>query len=448
MDFFGVIIWLAITIIAGWSVLSIALYKRGDLFFGEKIALSYGMGLGLISIEMALLSVFKIRFSAFSIAVFWVPLVAAGFAMRSKNILDENKASFVEKLFIFGILFEVLYVFFRALIQPIESYDAIAIYAIKAKIFYMAGAIPGNFFTAFKDIVPHIEYPLLVPLSETSLFAFIGNLNDLLVKIIFPLYYCAILAAFYYIARREVNRKTALLFTFLLATVSQFNEYATNGYADLPLAFYYSASVFFAYLWVRKKEPGFIIVSAIFSVLCIWTKTEGLALAGINALLVASYAFLEKKRILWKGLLYASFILAAVIIYLFIMKKILGLSVNGDFAKVNLLDFGRMVVNLKRLPLILYEYQIQFFGPKKWNIIWVIFLVLFFINFKLAFKKELRFLTLSILLVLGAYTGIYIITPQDVAWHLSTTASRLFIHFLPVVVLWCAIIFKELKLEI
>ncbi|MDD5136000.1 MAG: hypothetical protein PHN63_01475, partial [Candidatus Omnitrophica bacterium] len=36
-----------------------------------------------------------------------------------------------------GIILEVFYAFFRALIRPIESYDAVAIYAIKSKIFYL-----------------------------------------------------------------------------------------------------------------------------------------------------------------------------------------------------------------------------------------------------------------------------------------------------------------------
>jgi hypothetical protein len=89
------------------------------------------------------------------------------------------------------ISFEVLYVFFRTLIKPMESYDSIAIYALKSKIFYLEKIIPPDFFRNFASFVPHIEYPLLIPLAEAGLYTFLGSLNDLLVKMIFPLYYAA-----------------------------------------------------------------------------------------------------------------------------------------------------------------------------------------------------------------------------------------------------------------
>jgi len=136
---------------------------------------------------------------------------------------------------IFVQSFEVLYVFFRALIRPMESYDSIAMYAFKSKIFYLAKMIPPDFFKSFSDFVPHIEYPLLIPLAETQFYAFLGYLNDLLVKIIFPLYYVALLAVSYSISKRFLNRRASLLFTFLLATIPQVTDFATNGYADIPV---------------------------------------------------------------------------------------------------------------------------------------------------------------------------------------------------------------------
>jgi hypothetical protein len=121
--------------------------------------------------------------------------------------------------------------------------------------------------------------------------------------------------------------------------------------------------------------------------------------------------------------------------YIFLNRK-LGLNIHGDLPDIGISDLGKMVSNIKRIPLILYEYQRQFFGPKKWNIIWIIFLLSFIFNIKRLLAGDGRFLTLTILFIFCGYTAVYMLTPQNITWHLSTTASRFFIHFVPIVILW------------
>ena len=449
--------WITITIMAGWSVLSFLPRKKNILFFAEKMALSYCLGAGLISIEMALLSVFKTKFSVRSIVVWWVPVFVIAFMRYLKNMKspsqqkssrERDKLQSLEKFLVFGISFEVLYAFFRALVKPIESFDAIAIYALKAKIFYLQHAIPQNFFSELKNFVPHVEYPLLLPLSETCIYVFLGNLNDLLVKVISPLYYLAILLVFYFLLRRNFGRKISLLFTFLLASIPQFKDYATNGYADILLAFYYSASFFYLFLWIQKNEKAFLMISFLCSALGMWTKSEGLILIGINMILVIIYIMSKKgRKSLGQAIPYLAVSLALIGTFLYI-KKIFGVAINSDFDNSWASCLPTVVGNMKRIPLILYEYQRQFFGPKKWNIVWILLLLGLIANFKKAFLKDMKFVTLSILLIFLFYALIFMATPQNITWHLSTTVSRLFIHFLPIVVLWLCLLFKELKLEI
>ena len=138
---------------------------------------------------------------------------------------------------VFGISFEVVYAFFRALVKPIEAYDAVAIYAIKSKIFYLAGAIPEEFFSRIAAIFPHPDYPLNIPLAQTLGYWSMGVLNDQLIKLIFPLFFVGILALLYFAVRRFAGRTYALVFAFLLASVPQFNAYAANAYLEVPLAF-------------------------------------------------------------------------------------------------------------------------------------------------------------------------------------------------------------------
>lgn len=444
--------WFIITVLAGWSVLTIVLYRKPVLFLPEKLALSYCIGLGLITLEMVLLSLFSIPFSAVVIASVWLPVfiaaVSISLMMRGMDLLHRRPAgggrfSLPEKFFLSGIIFETCYAFFRALIKPIEAYDAIAIYALKAKAFYLAASIPHDFLKVLGDPVSHPEYPLLLPLAESSVYVFLGSLNDLLVKVIFPLYYAAILVILYYVLRRFVARKAALLFTFLLATIPHFNEYATTGYADLLLGAYYSASFFYLLLWIGERKTVFLVISFLLSGLGIWTKTEGLALAAVNMAVALIALIGSKKADIRNGIIFIAASVATISSFLY-TKALLGLRVHENVVGFNWYEWFGSMMNIGRIPLILYELQIQFFGPKKWNIIWILFIAAFVLNFRKAFTGMLQPVTLALLLTFGAYISVYLITPQaSIEWQISKTASRFLLHFVPVVVLWLAVLYKE-----
>ena len=455
--FFLLTFWSVSALGIGYSILKLLFRKGWPLSPVETLALSYGIGIAAVSIQMALMSLFGIKFSILSIVIWWVPLMVwvlfivpgqrkihrAGAATKK-----DKPFSGLEKFFMGVISFEILYAFFRTLIKPMESYDAIAIYALKSKIFYLDKMIPLNFFKNFANFVPHIEYPLLIPLAEAQFYTFLGSLNDLLVKIIFPLYYAALLAIFYSILKRFLSRRASLFFTFLLATIPQVTDFATNGYADIPFAFYCCVSFFYLWLWLKAKDNSILILSFIFSVFAIWTKAEGLVYALINAAVVI-VCMIKERRIRSIGIGYAAMSILAVIAYILAWRTI-GLSVNTDFTGAQVPLTSKIMTGFNRMPAILYEYQIQFFGPKKWNIVWVLFILGFILGFKKIFLKDIFPVTLGILLIFSGYSIVYMLSsaPQGFGWHLSTSGSRLFIHFVPIIVLWLALLFNEFKLEI
>jgi hypothetical protein len=471
--FFLLLFWAISTLGIGYSILKLLFYRNWPFFFWEALALSYGAGIAAVSIQMAIISLFGMEFSVPSIMIWWVPLIAAtslvvlknhkkgiassrqntaGLAMTGERIpsvtRNDMKKTFLEKFFAGVIAFEVLYVFFRALIKPMESYDSIAIYALKAKIFYLNKMIPPDFFKNFGSLVPHIEYPLLIPLAEAQFYTFLGSLDDLLVKMIFPLYYVALLAISYSVSKRFLNRRAALFFTFLLATIPQVTDFATNGYADMPFAFYCSVSFFYLYLWLKDKRGAVLCLSLIFSLFAMWTKAEGLLFAVINAVVVIA-CMVKERDVRFLGVIYAVISLSAVIAYVLLWRA-MGLAVNDDFTGTQISMASKIITGFKRIPAILYEYQIQFFGPKKWNMIWILFITGFILGFKRIFSKDIFPVTLAVILVFAGYSVVYMLSqaPQGFGWHLSTSGSRLFIHFVPIVVLWLVLMFKELKLEI
>ena len=443
----------AITFI-GFNILYPVSFRRSGLHIIEKAFVSYGVGIGFVTLEMLALFLLKKDFSIFNMTAPWAPFFCINLFIYLR---DRNKHSKVQKetqkggngllkiFLVTAIAFEALYVVFRTMIKPIESYDAVAIYAIKSKIFYLAGAIPQDFFQTLAAAFPHPDYPLNIPLVETFIYIFMGSLNDQLVKVIFPLFFFGILALLYYGIRRFASASYALLFVFLLATIPQFNEYATNAYLDLPFAYYYFASFIFLFLWFKdNKDTGSLVVSAIMAALSAWTKNEGLMYCGINILLIGSFLFFERNKISMKNILqviaYISIIAVISLPWIFI-KKTWNIT-NSDVGATALTPFG-FLGQLYKLGPIFYEFQKQFFGPKKWNLIWPVFLFVLAFNYKNVLKGLNKYIALSIVFIVGGYVFIYLISHVEINYFLSRTWGRFLIHFLPVVMYLLARLLKE-----
>lgn len=403
---------------------------------------------------MFVLYLFNIRFEPVIIISPWVFLFIINLGVYIKNrgrgsykikgIKDSGNNTF-KLLLSICILYEISYTFFRALVKPIEAYDAIAIYAIRSKIFYLSRSIPRDYFYNIGLLFPHPDYPLNIPLSETFVYLFLGNLNDQLVKIIFPLYFVAILGILYFSIRRFGSRTYALIFTFILATIPQFNNFATNAYIDLPLAYYCFAGALFLFYWFKETARAeFLYISAVMTALASWTKNEGLLYCVANILLFFVFLFINrrsiKKKDVLNGLLYIGIVLLILAPWLWV-KFTMNL-VNSDVGSTTLGQLNIIKQSYKIWP-IFYEFQRQIFGPKKWNILWIIVMLSAVIYHKKIFVKDQRYITISLMLTVSGYVFAYLIGQREIGFLVTTTWSRFMIHFLPLVVYWLAYLLKD-----
>ena len=465
MELLGLTVSIFIATFIGWNILYLISFKNTRFFFLERLFISYGFGFGFISLEMFIFHFFSLKFSLFSIIIWWVPLVVWAFLITPPRCYggmlqfhrggvysagEKAPLSLLEKFLICGISFEVIYAFFRALIKPIEAYDAIATYAIRSKIFYLGESIPHDFFYNLSLFFPHPDYPLNIPLSETFIYLFLGSLNDQIVKVIFPLFFVAILGILYFAVKRFSGRTSALLCTFILATVPQFNNFATNAYHDVPFSYYcFTGTLFLLYWFKETRSSGYLYISATMTALGGWTKNEGFVYCAANILLLLIFLFANrrtiKKKDLLSGLLYVGIILLVLAPWLWV--KFTANLVNSDVGSTTMDQLNIFKQSYKIWP-IFYEFQRQVFGPKKWNIIWIIFILSVVIYRKKIFVEDQKYVTISLLLVISGYVFAYLIGLDDI-WHLvSTTWSRMAMHFLPLTVYWLALLFNEPELEI
>ncbi|MCQ9207336.1 MAG: hypothetical protein NG740_05635 [Omnitrophica bacterium] len=447
------ILCILVTGFIGWNVLYLLSGRKGfeRFFAAEKIGLSYLLGFGVITIQMFIMGLLGMRFTRLAILLPWVFVAAVNLARGLRRSRSEGRGPFrfcvTDLALIALIALQTCYNFFRALIKPIEAYDSVAIYGLKAKIMHLAGGLPPDFFRALASNFhgAHPDYPLLIPLSEVWVYTFLGNFNDILVKAIFPLFYLSFILVFYAVLKRITeNVRLSLLFTFALASIKQFSDYSTIGVADLVLGIYFGAALFYLYAWIKdNKNTQFLNISLIFSILCAWSKNEGIFLLYIVLSLLFLYLFSNigkiPNRVKWHLALYALFAVALSLSWM-AFKNYHGL-VNENF-DLAMLNIGRFITGLKKIPAIMYEYQKQFFGFKKWNIIWILFAFVLFKRARTAVSGNIRLITAAFLLFGLGYTLMYIFSAVEIAFFVRFTGSRFLLHILPVSVFWMAVIYS------
>ncbi|MFH1996341.1 MAG: glycosyltransferase family 39 protein [Candidatus Omnitrophota bacterium] len=456
MESFALITALFFLTVTGWSILSFITIRGNDLSIPERLSLSYGIGLGFISLEMFIFDLLGIPFWTGYLAIpCAVCIVCSGAASYlTKKTVSSGKALVLRRgprrsfgftvLFAAGIGVEVIYAFFRALIKPLESYDAVAIYGIKAKIFHLARSIPGDYFGSLRDIIPHPDYPLNIPLVEAFLFGAMGTLNDQLVKMIFPLYFVGILVLIYCGIRRFADRTYAMIFTFITASIPQLTSYAANGYVDIVLSYYWFAGFLYMFLWFQEKRSSYLIISAIMVGLAGWTKNEGLLYCAVAALLFLTYLLFQKGRARLRPA--AWFLAYAAIIGALVMPWVLTkrfFHIVNDETGLAGFDPLALIARVNKIPAILYEFQKEFFNPKKWNLLWPVVFCSIAFRFRRAFDPVRKYAGLSIIFAIFGYVGVYFASPLEISYLVSKTWSRFLIHFLPVAVYWAAITMHE-----
>ena len=157
----------------------------------EFTALTWLFGTGAVLLVLWILG-FLLRGIALQIGVTAVCILIGliGFRRWRKLPRTERKPFFSRKMeSVFAALFclelaAVVYLSFR---YPL-GWDGLLVWELKARYAFLnGGALPATYFTDATRWFSHPEYPLLLPLTETWFYLWIGDCNQFWIKLIFPL---------------------------------------------------------------------------------------------------------------------------------------------------------------------------------------------------------------------------------------------------------------------
>ncbi len=174
----------------------------------------------------------------------------------------------------------------RALTEPMWSNDFLAIWGLKGKIIFAAGAVPRRLFSDPSLGFSHPEYPLGFPFLYAALSFLLGSWDDHAMALLFPfLQVATLLALFGWLRRRGTALALALSGVALLALFEPLYSAFSAGMADVPYSF---AALLFGTACADTLDRTDTLAArrlALASFLVISTKNEGLMLVAAGVLL-------------------------------------------------------------------------------------------------------------------------------------------------------------------
>jgi hypothetical protein len=420
-------IYLGLLVVCGYAIT--AGLARGASRI-EIIALTLGMGPGVMGFCLILLSMLGFRPEPGGILAIAAVAGAAGIGVIAKPGAPKSIEPASNPVPLFWILvcaiaigYGLMAVARDIFLYPVNEWDAFAIWQLKAKVLALHPLVPRpGYFTDVSLTYSHLRYPLLVPMMSAGMHAMTGPMADLGKFISLLLYPAMGLAVF--AAVRRINGKTAALTAAaMVACLEPMCRYGGSGTAEMALTTFYACSLLCVLRWRENGHWGYIVLAGIFSGWMAWTKNEGIVLAAINAGIVLA-ANPRDRRVTIRAGLTLALIYLPWILYSWGLPR-----TDEDYAAR--LASTQIFSNLSRLGTILLGFGKEMIDWEDWGLFWVIALLLALTE-RRRFRNPLAAMVgILLLLHILAYIPAFLVTDWKLQELLSVTTDRLFMHAAP-----------------
>ena len=165
---------------------------------------------------------------------------------------DPGIRNVLKIIIIIFIAANILVVLFFALLFPIRFWDAISCWSLKAKAFF----IDKNIFTFYLQhdyVFAHNSYPIYLPLVQTWIYIWLGQINETLVKVIFPIFYfCSVFVIFNFF-RKKFGELLALMLAFIFGSIPIIVDHGYIEYTNLLFSLVLFIAVYFLSTYISNE---------------------------------------------------------------------------------------------------------------------------------------------------------------------------------------------------
>jgi hypothetical protein len=388
----------------------------------ERIALGFGIALGVLSLLAALISIARMPLNtvtcwAQSLLLFLMAVLFGFLGRRFKPPRISNgrdRPGIIDTPFWQWVFIGLgLVAAFISIGKGYYSTDAIQTWGVKGYAIAAEGAIRQ---VASWGTNPW-AYPLNIPILVAIFKCLFGEVLPAS-KIIFSGYYICFLLIAYHFLRQEIGRATiAGLATFLIGTTPIIFRHGTIGYANLPFDYYLIIAILFLN-WAIKPESGIqsdqpYLFAGIFFALAMWTRPEGIALSLLAIGIFFGMTFLLQKRFNLRGLIKTILPIIAYLIFWELLEHIVysqPVTNAGMTSKAlrTLISTGFRVEESKYLLLTFLSY---IFGFDRWGAVGtvlIILLIVWLLYVKRWQYSSIQLIACGILFILAVLSAYYL----------------------------------------
>lgn len=307
---------------------------------------------------------------------------------------------------------------------PHGYWDAWSIWNLAAR--YLYGDSSNYFRFVRENLWPHPDYPLLLSANVAESWFYLKRTTVIIPIIIAGTFFTSIISLMFFGLKLNKDLEQAALGTILFSSLPVVPFVASTQYADLPLAYFFLATVILFSTYLTLFDNKLLILAGGMAGLSAWTKNEGL-LFFLCCLIVLSVYSVWLTKNLFKGFLLGSFFpLLCIFLFKFFLAPSSDLFVSIPDMILKVLDPLRYKIIVQKFYLHLMEFDgftINLFC------VLIIYGILLWNGRKNSIKQALLFLFVLIQFV--GYFFVYLITPHDLVSHINTSVDRLLFHLLP-----------------
>jgi len=278
----------------------------------------------------------------------------------------------------------------NTLYWPVHIWDSLTLYDIRGKIFAETGFMKEAWIASY-----YWGYPLLTSLAHTIVYLCGGAYPQFL----YSLFYLSLGLFFYGSLREFTSRKISMFFTLMLFITQPIFYHSLISLTNLPYTVYLFFAAIYIYLWDKKRERGYLILSALFTGLSTWTRSVEPFWMGL--LLIVVLVSLYRKRI-WDILVYSIFFFPIREVWLLFQRTLI-VPVVSSTSSVTQVNMVSSLFDPKRWREIITFFNKNLIIP--WGTVFLAFSLSVIFIFLIKKQKKLFLIYLITFIFLGVMVG-------------------------------------------
>jgi hypothetical protein len=417
-----------------------------------KLFLALGVGFGISSLLFSLcLFVENSTWHLFYVEAFFLCSLVALYCMlvvrpkesEARAASNENHSKStpywkIRWVFFFGFLIALgssLYASAALILrEPHGGWDAFAIWNLRARFLFRAGA---QWRDAFSGFLPwtHTDYPLMIPANVARLWKYSGHESVAVPALLGLIFTYAAVGLIVSAVATLRNRSQGFLAGLVLVSTPFFVEHGASQYADVPLSFFILATVVLVCMqdYFGKSPLSLLALAGLTAGFAGWTKNEGLLFLVSMIVAHAVVVLRRQGRTSYRRQLvpFTGGLMPILLTIVFFKLKYGGPSdiFSGMRGMVH------QLLNPHRYLVVFAAFQRQVFDFGGWAIF--LMPILAFYLFALGGeinprdKTNLLIALLALIMTVVGYAMIYVMGPNDLQSWLDSSLNRLFLQVWP-----------------